>query len=425
MEYVSQITEILGISPFVLSTEHRLWRYERAGEATIDVSPLRGDLIPNLKGRDFTINAMALRLSDYMSGRYECLIDPCGGLADLEARVLLPTHRDAFKQDSVRILRGVRFMAERGFTPSEECLRSAYENRTLLRKAPGERVWAELSRIVNCTSAPQMFQLLDKIGVQAVLFPELEAEKNVAQNKFHSFCVYEHSERVFAAYIKLWDDPFCIHENMQHLVRDELKAMDPGLQAVCRLGALLHDIGKPGAKAYKDDGRVTFYRHEQIGADMIPHIASRLRLSSADGKAMYRFVRMHTYLAQLARLPRMTDGHIHRVARRLGVLSAPIALFNIADLLGKGEEMTEDKSYDQMAQAVNRFFAAWYFRRPEVIEPTLPINGDDLAVHFGLPSGRWLNDTLSHLRELRAEGRELDRQQALHAARDFMYKRKK
>ena len=425
MEYVSQLTKILGLSPYVMNAEHRLWRFERSGQTVIDVSPLKEDLISNLRSRDFTINSMALSLSDYLAGYHDKVIDPCGGLIDLEQKKLVPSHSDALRQDCVRILRGVRLMAERGFTASEEFVKSAYDNHRLLRKAPGERVWAELSRILNSSSAPQMFQWLDKAGVQAVLFPELELEKNVEQNRYHSFCVYEHSERAFAAYVRLWDDPFCLHEDLQEPVIAELNDMKTDLRAVCRLGALLHDIGKPGAKAYKDDGRVTFHRHEQIGADMIPHVASRLRLSSVEGKSLYRFVRMHTYLAQLARLPRMTDGHIHRIARRLGVLSAPIALFNIADLLAKGEDMTKDKSYAQMCEAVNRFFVAWYHRRQEVIDPSLPINGEDLAVQLGIPPGRWLSDTLSHLLEMRASGRELNREQALHEAREFVYKRKK
>ena len=418
MAHLASVSRVLGLEPYALNLEHKLWRYQRSS-AVIDVAPCGEGLEMNLRNRDFTVNSMALKLSDYLQGDLTHLVDPCQGRADLSRRVLSPSSSSALRDDPIRVLRAARFMGELGLIPTSELHRQAEAAALALRQAPGERIWNELYRITNCANAPELYDWLDNVGALSAILPELEAEKGVEQNQYHSFCVYQHSRRAFAAFLNLWERSTFLSPDLQEKVRAELHGMDPRLQAICRLGALVHDIGKPKAKAFKDDGRVTFYRHEQVGAEMIPHIAQRLRLSGMESKALARFVRWHTYLAQLARQPRLNEGHLHRVARRLGTYSVPIALFNIADLLGKGEDMTEDTSFEQMTTAVSRFLHAWYYQHDEVIRPVLPINGAELSVQLGLPPGRWLNDMLSYLGEQAAMGQVKDRDTAIKLAREY------
>lgn len=418
MVHLAGVTKALGQEPYALNQEHKLWRYERLG-TVLDVAPVGDDLECNLRNRDFTVNSMALSLNNYIQRSLDQVIDPTGGLDALSKRILGPSSPRSLSDDPVRILRAARFQGELGFSTSPVLDAQAEQTAHALHTSPGERVWAELYRIVNCTNAPELFDWLDSTGALGAILPELITEKGVEQNQYHSFCVFEHSRRAFRAYLDLWERADFLEADLQDNVRAELHGMDPRMQAICRLGALLHDIGKPKAKAFKDDGRVTFYRHEQIGAEMTPYIVQRLRLSNIEGRALGRFVRWHTYLAQLARQPRLTEAHLHRIGRRLGPYSVPIALFNIADLLAKGEDMTNDKSYEQMVFAVGRFLHAWYYQHAEVINPTLPLNGAELAVQLGLPPGRWLNDTLTYLSEQAAMGRVGDRESAVKMARDY------
>jgi len=418
MGHLANVSSVLGVQPYALNHEHKLWRYQR-GPIVVDVAPFGEKLEENLRQRDFTVNSMAVKLADYLNGDFRELIDPCQGYVDLGRKLLVPSSDMALHDDPVRVLRAARFMGELGFSSSVELHQQSEAAASALRNAPGERIWGELYRIVNSTNAPQLFTWLDSTGALAAILPELEAEKGIEQNQYHSFCVYEHSRRAFVAYLDMWEEASFLANDLRTKVRAELKNMDTRLQAVCRLGSLLHDIGKPKAKAFKDDGRITFYRHEQIGAEMVPHLTQRLRLSGIESKALYRFVRWHTYLAQLARQPRLTEAHLHRVARRLGVYSVPIALFNVADLLAKGEDMSSDKSYEQMVSAVSRFLHAWFYEHNTVIHPVLPINGAELSVQLGIAPGRWLNDVLAYLGEQSALGNLKDKDQAIIMAREY------
>lgn len=418
MAHLNQLSRALGLEPFNISGEHKLWRYDIKGQI-IDVAPLGESLEENLRNRDFTVNSMAISLDYYLEGRLDKVHDPLNGKLHIDKKLLCATSPHSLTDDPVRILRAARLAAEQRFEVDASLTADAIRSAELLKDSPGERIWSELQRVVNSSLAFKIIDWLDYVGALAIIFPELEAEKGVEQNQYHSFCVYEHSRRAFKAYLEIWEDPTFLEAEIRRRVQQELTSVDPGISAVCKLGALLHDIGKPRAKAFRDDGRVTFYRHEQIGAEMVPAIVQRLKLSNLEAKALTRFVRWHTYLAQLARQPRLNDGHLHRIARRLGAYSVPIALFNVADLLGKGDDMTGDKSFAQMTAAVDRFLHAWFFRNSEIINPTLPITPTELAVQLGLSPGRWLNDTLSYLSEQAALGRLKDKEQAVRTARDY------
>ncbi|MBT9156081.1 MAG: Multifunctional CCA protein [Firmicutes bacterium] len=417
-----EMEQVLGRSPFPLSAERGFFRFVLNG-ATCDISPLSGELAENLAQRDFTVNSMALSLGDYLDRRLDKVHDPYGGKAHLKEKLLSPTHDLALQNDAVRILRAARLMAEYGLTPTAELSLQAAKTSFLLKECAGERIWAELARILNAHSAPLVLDWLDTAGVWDALLPELSREKGVTQNRYHSYCVYEHSRQAFRFYVQVWHSPDFLSAKLRSRVQAELAELDFHMQAVCKLGALLHDIGKPPTQALQEDGRTTFYRHEQVGQEMVSAVSGRLKLPQAEAKALARFVRWHMYLGQLARLPRLHNGHLYRIARRYGEASVPLALFAVADFLGKGEQAQHEQNYGRIVRAAETFLEVWVFKKLEVIRPELPITAPELMCELLLPPGRWIGETMDYLSEQAAMGNLTSREQAVLLAREFCQRR--
>jgi len=418
MTHLGEISLVLGQKPFALSHEHQHWRYHHK-EAVLDIAPLYQSLATDLARRDFTVNAMAMELRDFVTQDLEKVKDFHLGREHMASQTLVLTSPDSFARDALRIMRAARLMAELGFTTSSDLQAQAKKSLESLRHCPGERIWAELKRITVAPMAISAYAWLEQLGVLEALFPELEAEKGVSQNQHHAFGVYEHSWRAFLAYMQGWQTPDFLDADIRERVSLDLGRVPVNLESVCKLASLLHDIGKPPARGVRADGKVTFYRHEQIGASMIAPIAQRLRLASTEAKLLSRFVRWHSYLAQLSRQPGLHEGHFFRLALRLGEHSIPMALFSVADLLAKGEEVAKEDSYRRVVSTLNRFFQAWYFRHNEITRPTLPMNPAELACALNLPPGRWLQETMTYLEEQAARGNLRTEDKMIALAKQF------
>ncbi|MDP3059089.1 MAG: hypothetical protein Q8N36_06490, partial [bacterium] len=155
-----------------------------------------------------------------------------------------------------------------------------------------------------------------------------------------------------------------------------------------------------------------------LGAELASKIIRRMAMSNFEGKVLVQFIRWHTYMAKLARVPKLDNGHLCSAGRRLGIVSIPVALFGAADLLAKKIDMAPDQLiYRNVTATINRFLKAHCFQRTEIIDPPLPVTGADLVAVLGIPPGRWVADTIIFLKEEVAAGRIAGRQEAINAAK--------
>lgn len=201
------------------------------------------DLKSDLARRDFTINAMAYA----PRGGY---VDPFGGRQDLENKMLQavgdPVTR--FREDALRILRGVRFALRFQLTPEEETLKAMLQLAPTMEQLASERIYAELTGILPLLTA-ETIKLYAPILTQVI--PELKACMDFNQHsRHHAYDVYTHTAHVTEA----TPDNF-----------------------VLRLAALLHDIGKPVVFHQDEDGSGHFPEHARVGAEMADAILQRLK----------------------------------------------------------------------------------------------------------------------------------------------------
>jgi poly(A) polymerase/tRNA nucleotidyltransferase (CCA-adding enzyme) len=222
----------------------------------------------DLRRRDFTMNAIAQEVD---SGR---LVDPFGGREDITARRLRMIFPEAFREDPLRILRGIRFAARFELDVESDTADAMRASVPMLATLSAERVQDELDKIlVQCDRPSDAFAMMHAMGALALLLPEVERGIGVEQNEHHPDDVFWHSVRS------------C----------DEA----PKGNTLLRWAALLHDLGKVDAKkTVTDEGgapRVVFYGHEKQSADMAGAILNRLRYSNDFIRRCIHLVRHHMY----------------------------------------------------------------------------------------------------------------------------------
>jgi poly(A) polymerase len=414
----------LGGPVFRLSEAFGAWRViDRRADRVFDLSPLQGDTIDeDLRQRDFTVNAMARpvelgALADLAAGGE--LLDPLGGRADLEARTLRVLGPEAYERDPLRPLRLARFAAELGFEAdpeTEELTRAAAPR---VREAAGERVYAELRRLVIADGVIAALGLADRVGLLRAVLPELADLHEVEQSRYHHLDVYDHTVEVLARLIELERDLERVFDpaDVERLraVLDEPLADELTRAQGLRFGALLHDVGKPATRDVLPNGRVTFMGHDALGERMVRALCRRLRTSDRFSRFLEGLTRHHLVLGFLVHERPLDGRHVYRYLRRTAPVEVEVTLLSCADRLAtqgrKADEATA--AHLELARELMGPALDWREQGP----PRLPIRGDELANELGIGSGPELGRLIGDLAEAAYAGEVETREQALELAR--------
>lgn len=231
-----------------------------------------GTMVDDAMRRDFTVNAM------YFDPIRNEVIDLVGGRNDMLLRRICCVGKasDCFDEDLLRMLRAVRFAAKLNFTIEPTTAEAIRQRHASIRLISGERVRDELTRMLMAPSPSRAFRMLDELQLLQVVLPEVAALKGVEQGRHHpEGDVFVHTM-------------LCI---------DNLANRTP----IAAWAMLLHDIGKPDTYERTGDNEIHFYGHDDVGARMVPHIASRLRFSNEEMTVIQslvdRHMRPHTALS--------------------------------------------------------------------------------------------------------------------------------
>jgi putative nucleotidyltransferase with HDIG domain len=421
-------------SAFALSEEWGGWRVVcQARGWQIDVERLRGGTLEeDLALRDFTVNAIAEPLGDPAGGPGE-LIDPLGGLRDLERRRLRAAGPRAFADDPLRVLRLVRIAVELGLQPTSETAGDATAHAHGLRAVSPERVFTELRRILAAARARDGLELMSRVGATAVVLPELDALRGVQQSRYHHLDVYDHTLEVLDQTIALSADPLAVapsavlSEHAQQLtallaepLADELTRAE-----ALRWGALLHDIAKPPTRAVSAEGgaagerRVTFVGHDRLGADLTQEILARLRASSRLRTHVAALVRNHLRLGFLVHQPQpLARRSVFAYLRACEPVEVDVTLLSVADRLAT-RGARSGKAIDahlRLAGALLGDALRWH----AVGSPDALLRGDELARELDIVPGPRLGELLEELAQARYAGEIATPAEALAYARSVL-----
>ncbi|MDE5888903.1 MAG: HD domain-containing protein [Bacilli bacterium] len=227
-----------------------------------------GTLMEDSARRDLSCNSLYYDISN------DKILDPTGkGIDDINNHIIRTTNNNpdiVYIDDALRILRCIRFSCRYGWEIEQNTFESMKRNVDRLSIITKERIRDEFEKILLCKNATQGIKLLLEIGAMKYIIPELEQTVGLSQNKYHFGTVLEHTLALIDYY----------HEHYQ-----------PDI--VCLLSSLLHDIGKISTRTVGEDGRVHFYDHEFIGAEMVESILRRLKYDNKTISEVHFLVKHH------------------------------------------------------------------------------------------------------------------------------------
>jgi putative nucleotidyltransferase with HDIG domain len=413
------IARELGEHAFELSAEFGTWRVVAPGRGwQIDATVLRGAGIePDLAARDFTIGAVAVPLAGGEP------VDPFGGLADLEAKVLRAVGEGSFDGDPLRLLRAARLAAELGLEIDPGTITLARASASRAAEPAGERQLTELRQLLGGPDPLRGLALLDELGLTAVVLPELEALRGVEQGPNHHLDVHGHTLAVLehALEVERDLDRFAGEraEEVAALLAEPL-ADEISRRTALRFGALFHDIGKPDTRA-EYGGFIGFRGHDQVGAEIVAGICGRLRASRRLTQHLRGLTLHHLRLGFLIPEAPLPPRRVHQYLRATEPVAVDVTLLTVADRLsarGAGPLARPEMVEAHMALARQMVAAALDWRREGPPPPLL--RGDELAGELALEQGPRLGELLVELEAAQYAGEVSDRAGALEHARNWL-----
>ncbi len=405
-----------------------------------DFSSFAESIESDLARRDFTINAMALELSQfvtattaYKSPRKSAsevrkrpplkLIAPFSGRADLRDKILRAVSEQIFEDDAARLLRAVRLAAELDFAiePNTESLIRRYAQDAA--RVPGERIREELLRLLARPKAAYFLRYLDNLGLLLILVPELAEGKGIEQPTVHFWDVFEHSLQTVAAI------EFLIREGDWEYGNDDMLSTAPWSETIekhlsqevssgsnhrvlLKLGGLFHDIAKPRTKSLDDDGRARFLGHTKQGAAMAANILERWRFSNREIRLVESLVYHHLRPVQIAKDEMPTSRAVYRYFRDTAEVGIDILLLALADYLASRGPLASMDEWRRHCQLVN-YILAEHERQQTKILPAKLIDGHDIMQAFELLPGPLIGKLLAMVDEARASGEVSTKEEAL------------
>ncbi|XWN34592.1 MAG: HD domain-containing protein [Roseivirga sp.] len=336
-----------------------------------------GTLTDDQNRRDFTINALAIGLN---KAHWGTLIDPFGGVEDLQRRVLQTPLDPAitFSDDPLRMLRAVRFSVQLGMTIAPDTLAAMQQQAERISIISQERITAEINKIMAAAVPSQGFKLLHQVGLLSLIFPELVALQGTEtiQGQSHK-------------------------DNFDHT----LQVLDNVAQASdnfwLRWAALLHDIAKPQTKRFDPAVGFTFHGHEDLGARMVPRIFRKMKLPLQENMAyVQKLVRLHLRPIALAQ-EGVTDAAIRRLIYEAGDALEDLMLLCRADITSKNSAKVQRylQNFARVEEKVQLVEEKDALRNFQPV-----ITGSIIMQTFGLKPCRLVGELKEAVREAILEG---------------------
>jgi poly(A) polymerase len=346
-------------------------------------STIEGDL----SRRDFTVNAMAIRLPLQAA---RPVVDPFDGLGDLGRKLLRTpgSPEQSFDDDPLRMLRAARFSAQLGFDVDPAVVSAIRDMASRLRIVSAERIRDELVKLLLAPQPRRGIELLVRTGLADYCLPELGVLKETVDEHRRHKDVYAHTLTVLEQAMSLEDG-------------------EPDL--VLRLAALLHDIGKPKTKSIGPGGKVSFHHHEVVGADMTRRRLTELRFPKEVVDDVTRLVELHLRFHGYAD-GEWTDSAVRRYVRDAGPLLDRLHKLTRSDCTTRNAAKARAlaSAYDSLVRRIGELA-----EQEDLARMRPDLDGNEIMEVLGVGPGPLVGKAYRHLLELRIERGSLPREEAV------------
>ena len=446
MRVARHIANEIGAAYYPLDSERGAARlvliHDDGTRDTLDFAAFRGEsLEEDLRGRDFTLNAIALDVHTQQ------LHDPLGGVNDLRQKILRVCAPTSLSDDPIRVLRAIRLAASFGFKIQPETRQLMKDAAAGLAETSVERRRDELFRILDGAQPQTSLLALEMLGVLDEILPELIEMKGVEQSAPHVDDVWRHTLNVLRhlgtmlaalapQYSQGSADEFYNGLLVMRLGRyreqfgehfSQDLTTDRSLYSLLFFAALYHDVAKPLNQSVDDDGRIRFFGHETEGALVAANRMRELHLSNDEIDRVRRVIRHHMRIhSMVGRL--FTDGTqptrraIYRFFRDAREAGIDLVILSLADLRATYEHTLPEDLW-KTALDVSRILLENYWERPaEVVKPPSLLDGHEVMQAFALAPSPRVGQLLEAIREAQAMGEIVTKEEALAFGRAWMDK---
>jgi len=303
----------------------------------------------DLSRRDFTVNSLAMDVSGEIVDLFE-------GKKDIKSKLIRTVGKpeERFSEDSLRLLRAVRFASVLGFEIEDKTLKAVTNNSEWLKAISKERIRDEFVKIIESDNAYEGVLLLEETGLLKYILPELREGIDVGQNLHHIYTVWEHNTRA-----------------LKYTVEKKYSL-------AVRLGALLHDVGKPRTK--RGDGKYsTFYGHDVIGGKMTAEIMARLKFSNEITEKVIKLVRYHLFYYNV---DEVTESSVRRLMVNVGPENMEdLIKIREADRIGSGTPKAVPYKLRHLKYIIDKV------SHDPISAKMLKVSGEDVMKELGIKPG--------------------------------------
>lgn len=336
---------------------------------------LEGDLLR----RDFTINAMAIRLPALV------LVDPANGIEDLFDQLLrTPISPEvSFGDDPLRMMRAARFTSQLGFLVDDDLVRAMRQMAERLSIISAERIRDELVKLLAGADAARGVRLLVETGLAGQFLPELPALRLESDEHHRHKDVYEHSLRVLE----------------QSITLEQQRRPGAPPDVTARLAALLHDIGKPVTRRFEPGGAVSFHHHDVVGAKLAAKRLRALRFDNDTVGAVRRLIELHLRFFGYTDAA-WTDSAVRRYVRDAGEQLDRLHILTRADVTTRNQRKANRlaRAYDELETRIDQL------AEQEQLDATRPeLDGEQIMAILGLNPSPAVGEAYRFLLELRLD----------------------
>ncbi len=351
---VDESLKVIEVTPYRLEGKYSNNRHP-------DEVTFSNNLEDDLKRRDFTINAIAIR----KVGEDFEVIDIFEGKKDLQKGIIrtVGNPHERFEEDGLRMLRAIRIAGELGFEIDPETEKAIVTYGSLLQNISKERVRDEFTRMIMSDSPMQCLLTCKKLNILGHILPELEEAVGSTQNKAHSYDVFEHLLRT-----------------LDHSAKKKFSLE-------VRLASIFHDIGKPPTRRMDPQkGEPTFYGHDVVGAKITKKILERLKFSGKTIDDVTKLVRWHMFFSDTEAI---TLSAVRRMIRNVGKdLIWELMNVRTCDRIGTGRPKESPYRLRKYHAMIDEAL------RDPVSVSQLKIDGNTLIKDFGIPAGPKIGNIL-------------------------------
>ncbi len=405
--YLREGKRLEGIENISVSAAYRYDFYrvfDQDNQIVANISQMKYPTIEEcLKHRDFTINAMAIEVFNLDILTKITVIDPVQGLRDLEDGIVRQVYREAFLDNPLRMLKGIRYMAQLDFVMDQGTIGQIKENIDLLRNIPNEKYTYEIFEILKSKRAAYYLDFMErKFEMFQIVFPEIIPAKTVGECKYHVVDVFTHSIHTLEKMEEMLYTENYFEDHIEKAYRDHLKdevGSKHGKYELLKIAALFHDIGKPACRYVDETGRTRFKGHEIAGAEIVTAIGQRLKLSNKEISYLSKVVEKHMIPLWVYQQNDVSGKNLYDIFQTLDEITLDVLIISLADITATRELLDPDENMLKFKVFFEYLADNYITRYLEVKNISHVINGRDILQRYEVKDTEKIGQMLDEIKK--------------------------